>query len=72
MNATPHEQMMNAVFLCGPNDVRLEEATRPAIERPDDVLIAVAYTGICGTELHAIAGYRFDHRAGAERPTHSP
>jgi 2-desacetyl-2-hydroxyethyl bacteriochlorophyllide A dehydrogenase len=72
MTAAPHEQMMSAAFLCGVNDVRLEETARPAIERPDDVLIAVAYTGICGTELHAIAGYRFDPHAGTERPSRSP
>jgi 2-desacetyl-2-hydroxyethyl bacteriochlorophyllide A dehydrogenase len=71
MTAASHEHVMNAAFLCGPNDVRLEKTSRPTIERPDDVLIAVAYTGICGTELHAIAGYRFDHRPESERPSRS-
>lgn len=26
----------------------------PTIEKPDDVIIKVAYAGICGTDLHII------------------
>ena len=46
--------VMRAAFLHGRLDVRLEERPIPQIERPDEVIVSVAYTGICGSELHAI------------------
>lgn len=49
---------MRAAFLHGRLDVRLAERPAPTIERPDEVILAVAYTGICGSELHAIEGYQ--------------
>lgn len=52
-----HQTTMRAARLYGRLDVRVEEAARPAIEKPDDVLIRVTHTGICGSELHAIEGY---------------
>ncbi|MBX3015172.1 MAG: alcohol dehydrogenase catalytic domain-containing protein [Caldilineaceae bacterium] len=49
---------MRAAFLHGRLDVRVHTAPTPRIERPDDLQIAIAYTGICGSELHAIEGYQ--------------
>ena len=48
---------MRAAFLHGRLDVRVAATSAPQIERADDVLVAVAYTGLCGSELHAIEGY---------------
>jgi threonine dehydrogenase-like Zn-dependent dehydrogenase len=48
---------MRAAFLCGKLDVRVERVPVPQVEKPDEVLIRVAYTGICGSELHSIEGY---------------
>jgi len=56
--------MMRAAFLYGRLDVRLEERPIPQIERPDEVIVSVAYTGICGSELHAIEGYQLSKGSG--------
>jgi L-iditol 2-dehydrogenase len=46
---------MKQVELHAPLDVRLREAPRPK-PGPDEVLIAVARVGICGSDLHAYHG----------------
>lgn len=46
---------MKQVELYAPLDVRLREAPRPT-PGPDEVLIAVARVGICGSDLHAYHG----------------
>ena len=51
---------------------RVADAPAPHLERPDDVLIRVAYTGICGSELHAIEGYRLVPGNDKGRPARSP
>ncbi|KAK3309486.1 chaperonin 10-like protein [Chaetomium strumarium] len=35
-----------------PNDVTFEERPRPQLQSPHDVLVAVNYTGICGSDVH--------------------
>lgn len=62
---------MRALFLHGRLDVRLEERPAPTIARPDEVILAVAYTGICGSELHAIEGYELARRDYNAAPTPS-
>lgn len=57
-------QTMRAAFLYGRLDVRVEPTPIPQLERPDEVRIAVAYTGICGSELHAIEGYQLTKASG--------
>ncbi|MCE7986358.1 MAG: hypothetical protein DYG89_34725 [Caldilinea sp. CFX5] len=57
-------QTMRAAFLHGRLDVRLAETPTPQLERPDEVRLAVAYTGICGSELHAIEGYQLTRPTG--------
>ena len=47
---------MKAVIWHGPGDVRYEEKAIPSICE-DEVLIKVAYTGICGSEIHIIDGH---------------
>jgi threonine dehydrogenase-like Zn-dependent dehydrogenase len=49
---------MRAAYLYGPLDVRVADAPTPADMRADEVLIEIALAGICGSELHAIEGYR--------------
>jgi 2-desacetyl-2-hydroxyethyl bacteriochlorophyllide A dehydrogenase len=63
---------MCAALLYGPKDVRLADLPRPQIERPDDVLLTVAYTGICGSELHAIDGYQLTPQMGSAPNRPSP
>lgn len=66
-------QTMRAAFLHGRLDVRVEATPIPQIERPDEICIAVAYTGICGSELHAIEGYQLTKQTiRSERPMPSP
>lgn len=57
-------QTMRAAFLHGRLDVRITETPTPQLERPDEVRLAVAYTGICGSELHAIEGYQLTRADG--------
>ncbi|MCP2163606.1 L-idonate 5-dehydrogenase [Goodfellowiella coeruleoviolacea] len=42
---------MQAVVIHGARDLRLDDIERPA-PGPDDVLVAVEYGGICGSDLH--------------------
>lgn len=61
-------QTMRAAFLHERLDVRVTATPTPQIERPEEVCIAVAYTGICGSELHAIEGYQLTKAGTHERP----
>lgn len=46
--------MIRAARLHGAGDLRVEEVNRPPLG-PDDVRVEVAYTGICGSDLHEYA-----------------
>jgi (R,R)-butanediol dehydrogenase / meso-butanediol dehydrogenase / diacetyl reductase len=46
---------MRAARYYGQADIRIEDVDRPAIHQPDELLIEVAYCGICGTDLHEYA-----------------
>lgn len=43
---------MKAVTWQGKRDMRVEEVPDPRIEAPDDVIIKVTSTGLCGSDLH--------------------
>ncbi|MFC4011905.1 zinc-dependent alcohol dehydrogenase [Nonomuraea purpurea] len=43
---------MKAVTWHGKRDIRVEEVPDPAIKEPNDVVIKVTSTGICGADLH--------------------
>ncbi|KAJ5698692.1 hypothetical protein N7462_000697 [Penicillium macrosclerotiorum] len=46
-------EMQNpSCLLYGPGDVRLEDRPLPAIEDPYDVIIRIAYVGVCGSDVH--------------------
>jgi 2-desacetyl-2-hydroxyethyl bacteriochlorophyllide A dehydrogenase len=60
---------MLSAYLFAPRDLRLIER-EPLALRPQDVRVAVACSGICGTDLHVYAGMDFggpaNRRSGAE------
>jgi threonine dehydrogenase-like Zn-dependent dehydrogenase len=43
---------MKAVTWQGRRDMRVEEVPDPTIEQPDDAIIKVTSTGLCGSDLH--------------------
>ncbi|QNP75177.1 alcohol dehydrogenase catalytic domain-containing protein [Streptomyces roseirectus] len=43
---------MRALTWHGKRDVRVEEVPDPKVERPDDVIVEVTSSGICGSDLH--------------------
>ena len=47
---------MNAVVYKGPHDVAVESVDEPAIEHPNDVILDVTTTAICGSDLHMYEG----------------
>lgn len=62
--AMPTPSTMRAAFLHGRLDVRVAATPIPQLTQPDEVQIAIAYTGICGSELHAIEGYQLTRPTG--------
>ncbi|WP_306058506.1 glutathione-independent formaldehyde dehydrogenase [Natronococcus wangiae] len=52
---------MNAVVYQGPHDVAIEEVDEPELEHPNDVLVDITTTAICGSDLHMYEG-----RTGAD------
>lgn len=47
---------MKAIVYNGAWDIKLEEKEEPAISLPDEVIVEVKATGICGTDLSIISG----------------
>lgn len=47
---------MKALTYQGVKDVKLKEVEDPKIERPDDIILKVSSTAICGSDLHLIHG----------------
>jgi L-iditol 2-dehydrogenase len=47
---------MKAAFIEKPYDMKFVNAPEPIIENSDEVKIHIAYTGICGSEVHAYKG----------------
>ena len=48
---------MKAIVFYGPYDVRTEVRPTPKIQNPDDVIVKVKYSGLCGTDLHSYRGH---------------
>ncbi len=55
---------MRALVYEGPYRVRVREKADPAIEHPDDVILAVRRAAICGSDLHLFHGLVPDTRVG--------
>ncbi|OOF90526.1 hypothetical protein ASPCADRAFT_519170 [Aspergillus carbonarius ITEM 5010] len=49
-------------LLYGPGDARYEDRPMPTITSPTDVIIRIAYTGVCGSDVH------FWQHGGIKRP----
>lgn len=47
---------MQALTYHGPHDVRVESVPDPVIQAPDDVILKVTATAICGSDLHLYRG----------------
>ncbi len=48
---------MKAVTWHGARDIRVVEVDRPALAHPQDVILRVTSTAICGSDLHLYTGY---------------
>ena len=55
---------MKAMVYHGPADVRYESKADPIIEHPEDVILRVTSTAICGSDLHLYRGLGADTRVG--------
>ncbi len=47
---------MRAVTYQAPNEVRIEERPEPVVEAPDQAVVAIEATGVCGSDLHIYHG----------------
>ena len=55
---------MRAMVYRGPYRVRVEEKPTPTIEHPNDAIVRVTCTAICGSDLHLYHGLMPDTRVG--------
>jgi len=56
---------MLALTYHGPNRVRVDKKPEPRIEHPNDILLRVTRTAICGSDLHLFHGLVPDTRVGS-------
>lgn len=42
-------------LLYGPLDARFEDRPFPVIENPHDVVVRIAYTGVCGSDVSSFS-----------------
>jgi S-(hydroxymethyl)glutathione dehydrogenase / alcohol dehydrogenase len=47
---------MKALVYHGPNDVQIDDKPRPNIQTPEDVILRVTSTALCGSDLHLYHG----------------
>jgi threonine dehydrogenase-like Zn-dependent dehydrogenase len=47
---------MKAVVFHGIGDIRLEDVPEPSIQEPNDAIVRLTASSICGTDLHAVRG----------------
>ncbi len=47
---------MKAVVFHGIGDIRLDTVPEPKIEHPQDAIVRLTASAICGTDLHMIRG----------------
>jgi threonine dehydrogenase-like Zn-dependent dehydrogenase len=55
---------MRAMVYRGPNRVRVEDKRMPRIEHPNDAILRVTCSAICGSDLHLYHGMMPDTRVG--------
>jgi threonine dehydrogenase-like Zn-dependent dehydrogenase len=56
---------MKAVTYRAPGSMKVVEKPLPRIEHPDDIVLRVTRTAICGSDLHLFHGLVPDTRVGA-------
>ncbi|KAI1998702.1 hypothetical protein LOZ51_002436 [Ophidiomyces ophidiicola] len=49
---------MKAVVFKGPHAVSVEDRPIPKIQDPNDIIVKVTYTALCGSELHVYRGHQ--------------
>ncbi|WP_074467645.1 alcohol dehydrogenase catalytic domain-containing protein, partial [Salmonella enterica] len=47
---------MKALTYNGPHNVKVENVPDPGIEQPDDIILRVTATAICGSDSHLYRG----------------
>lgn len=47
---------MRAVVYHGAGDIRLENVAEPKIQKPNDAIVRLTASAICGTDLHMVRG----------------
>ncbi|MGQ0699722.1 MAG: alcohol dehydrogenase catalytic domain-containing protein, partial [Panacagrimonas sp.] len=47
---------MKAIVYNGPRDVRIKDVPLPEIKHPNDVIVQITSTNICGSDLHMYEG----------------
>lgn len=47
---------MKAVVFRGVGDIRLENVPKPKIQKPNDAIVRLTASAICGTDLHFVRG----------------
>lgn len=47
---------MKAVVFRGLGDIRLEDVPEPTLRKPDDAIVRITTSAICGTDLHFVRG----------------
>ena len=53
---------MKAVTFQGPKDIKVKNVDDPNIEKPDDIIVKVTSTAICGSDLHIYLGAMPTHK----------
>jgi threonine dehydrogenase-like Zn-dependent dehydrogenase len=49
---------MRAVVFEGPHKVSLQNRPIPTLQAETDIIVAVTYTALCGSELHVFRGHQ--------------
>lgn len=47
---------MRAVVYHGPGDIRMDEVPEPQLQHPNDAIVRITTSAICGTDLHFVRG----------------
>ena len=47
---------MHAVTFQAPGEVRVDERPDPELQAPDDAIVRIEATGVCGSDLHIFHG----------------
>jgi glutathione-independent formaldehyde dehydrogenase len=58
------DKIMKALVYNGPRDVSVKKVPDPKIEQPNDVVVKITTTNICGSDLHMYEG-RTDFKPGS-------